>query len=786
MTRLRTVLQTHPKEVVGVLLVLFLILLALSIWAWNPPTAKATTFAALCNEVLDLQSPSVYPLDTLATPDYPTISDTTIPHIVHRVLFDDNKDQNTAKPTHLATWEHKSFTTRQRHDFVASTFGGAWPDIVSAYNLCRLTEIQICLFKYLVVYHYGGLYLDANAVSLKPLDDLVSSNKALVAPCTPPKHVDLFGTMTQGQGEYQSWWVMAPPKSEFLWQLVWQIVRNIFLLHTQGEGQCKFTQLSSNIADSTADGVCYTYVACKFTAFVTVCHNDFVSLKHNMTTRITNAFVGSPSPQLGDTPVHLVYVQDHKPTALVAAKYNISAIIHQTHESRWVTPAMALAIQKLRDHAPDCHYRFYDAQERRAFIAQHYPSALNAYDTLIPGAYRADLFRAIVVYIHGGMYFDVGITPYPMVKLFPDFVEESDSLVFPIDVWPNGLCAGIFAGSQHHPYLLKIIEQILSNVTNRLYFKEIGIKGAYKVTGPVAFYDALKSELPHILKEGVYTNGLRLLWFSSTDPIMSVSKSGKLLYRPKHSNYQNDHFKINGGVPYYVDLWREGKIYKQMHELVPHTDSVRTYNVFDDALQRIRSLPARKLPSHIPVLYINMDRSVNRRICVEQEMESVSVQATRIRGVDGKVINSAKSVYDGVTVKNDFRMTPSEVGCAASHLIAIRHAYDQKWPYVLICEDDVSFKPLGIWQQPVIDDLFKSIPEDIGMLLLYWGGIPYESRLYISRVTDVKPLFSCCAYIVTHKGMTDILNHAHVSKEYIHLRKKHNMISGAPDHYFFY
>jgi|688.fasta_scaffold07723_8 mannosyltransferase OCH1-like enzyme len=566
MTRLTTFLQTHSKEVVGVLLVLFLILLALSIWAWNPPNNKITTFAALRGEVLDLQSPSVYPLDTLPTPASKLAPNNTIPRIVHRVVLNDEMyNVPLLKLPHFASWQHIDYTRFQQHEFVENTFGKEWPDILHAYHLCRLTEMQLCIFKYLVIYHYGGLYVDANALSSKSCDNMLSSDKAFVSPCTPPLHVDLYGEMTQRQGEYQSWWVMAPPKSDFLWQVVWQVVRNIFWLHTKGQHKSKFTQLSQSVADSTSGSVCYTYVACKFKHLVNVCTNDFLSLRHNKTTYTVPRFVGSPSPHLGDLPVRLVYVQDHMPTTKLLTMHKIPAIIHQTHTSRWVTPAMARAMQSLRDHAPNCEYRFYDDSERRALIQNCYPSALDAYDSLIPGAFRADLFRAIAVYSHGGIYFDSGTVPMPNINLFKDVVREDDTFVIPIDAPPSGgLYNAFFASTKRNSHMKTIITHIVHNIRTKQMFADNWLCGSLQITGPLAYRDALEnvSIIPHVLVEGVQTPDLRLISFTGyPDEIIACGNTP--LYKHRYPEYESERHLINGGLPTYRHLWEQNKVYRE-------------------------------------------------------------------------------------------------------------------------------------------------------------------------------------------------------------------------------
>ncbi len=55
-------------------------------------------------------------------------------------------------------------------------------------------------------------------------------------------------------------------------------------------------------------------------------------------------------------------------------------------------------------------YRFYTDDMMATFLTTHFPPEVRqAYDDLIPGAFKADLFRCCVLLIHGGLYADVDI-----------------------------------------------------------------------------------------------------------------------------------------------------------------------------------------------------------------------------------------------------------------------------------------------------------------------------------------------------------------------------------------
>ena len=80
----------------------------------------------------------------------------------------------------------------------------------------------------------------------------------------------------------------------------------------------------------------------------------------------------------------------------LVSEYNIQipANIFQTWESKRLPKLMYNAVKKIRRFNPRFNYHLYDDNECREFIKNNFDNeVLNAYDTLIPGAYKADLWR---------------------------------------------------------------------------------------------------------------------------------------------------------------------------------------------------------------------------------------------------------------------------------------------------------------------------------------------------------------------------------------------------------
>ena len=75
-------------------------------------------------------------------------------------------------------------------------------------------------------------------------------------------------------------------------------------------------------------------------------------------------------------------------------------------------PLMKANFDFLVESNPKISFHLYDENDCREFIRTHFkPDVLDAYDRLIPGAYKADLWRYCILFIKGGIYLDIKYRP---------------------------------------------------------------------------------------------------------------------------------------------------------------------------------------------------------------------------------------------------------------------------------------------------------------------------------------------------------------------------------------
>lgn len=197
----------------------------------------------------------------------------------------------------------------------------------------------------------------------------------------------------------------------------------------------------------------------------------------------------------------------------------IPRILHQTYFTRDLPSPLRKSVAELRARNPRWDYRLYDDADIERFVGEEYGEAvLERYRRIAPdyGAARADLFRYLAVYRHGGVYLDIKSTadlPFDQV-LRPDdrFILSqwengpgTDRAVWGLHPELRHVPGGEFqqwfiAAAPGHPFLRAVIERILFNIDTYSAFRTgVGLN-VVRVTGPIPYTLAIQPLLdryPH-------------------------------------------------------------------------------------------------------------------------------------------------------------------------------------------------------------------------------------------------------------------------------------------------
>jgi len=218
--------------------------------------------------------------------------------------------------------------------------------------------------------------------------------------------------------------------------------------------------------------------------------------------------------------------------------------IFQTWHSKELPPLMKKSIDLIKRNNPTFSYFLFDDIDCREFIKTNFESnVLNAYDRLIPGAYKADLWRYCILYRKGGIYLDIKYTPINNFKLIN--LTEAEHWV--LDVDKNDIYNALMVCKPNNTILLNAINKIVENVKNKFY----GIS-ALQPTGPKLLSSLFTSEQKStfdMYHDFYLSFENRFIYFNN----YLVFKS--------YIGYIDEHNK-NKIIEHYSELWYKKNIYK--------------------------------------------------------------------------------------------------------------------------------------------------------------------------------------------------------------------------------
>ena len=229
------------------------------------------------------------------------------------------------------------------------------------------------------------------------------------------------------------------------------------------------------------------------------------------------------------------------------SKSDIPLKIYQTWETKNMPEKMRENVDRLKSQNPEFNHHLFDASERREFIKTFFEEdVLNAYDKLVPGAYKADLWRYGVLYINGGVYLDIKYSNVGDFKL----LQLTDDEYFVPDIVESG--GGIYNAfiicKPGNKILLDAIHRVVENVKNKYY----GDSGLFP-TGPMLLKSCFSADEFGKVKK----NGLSICRYNENT---SICLNGNPILTVYDEYYKSERAS-SSQAPYY-ELWKDREIYE--------------------------------------------------------------------------------------------------------------------------------------------------------------------------------------------------------------------------------
>lgn len=127
---------------------------------------------------------------------------------------------------------------------------------------------------------------------------------------------------------------------------------------------------------------------------------------------------------------------------------------------------------------PEYDFIHYNDDECLSFVKENYPEYLDAYNSVKPGAFKADLWRLMVLYKYGGFYNDI---PHKYIVPFREFILPHKPLLVVIDTDDIGIHNAFLGAVAGNEIIKMFLSDIVENIRNRNY----GVN-SLDITGPTA------------------------------------------------------------------------------------------------------------------------------------------------------------------------------------------------------------------------------------------------------------------------------------------------------------
>lgn len=214
--------------------------------------------------------------------------------------------------------------------------------------------------------------------------------------------------------------------------------------------------------------------------------------------------------------------------------------IFQTWSTKHFSNNFNMLTQTWREKNPNYAYFLYDDEDCEKFIKKHFDiKVYNAYLKIIPGAFKADLWRYCILYVYGGIYVDIDTI---CLEKIDKFLNEDVEFITPIDLnncpyyGKYNLFNCFIASIPKHPILELCINKIVYNVENNVIpFSNLDFTGPGVLGQSTNIYLNQEPTTSFIGKEGIIENNICLLKFNHNTEIVENTDNLRL-FQNKNGN----------------------------------------------------------------------------------------------------------------------------------------------------------------------------------------------------------------------------------------------------------
>lgn len=480
--------------------------------------------------------------------------------------------------------------------------------LLYAYNTIVPEAFKTDIFRYVIITTYGGVYMDFSMQTLVPLVDIIKNYTYVYIKDTAGDH-DIV------KGIYNAF-IVSPKNNVFLNAAIEKCIYNI--KHRIYGHTCL------SITSPHLLGELYKELNQLDSVPVGEVGNDTMFYEH----RLPNQFIES-APDVNLVQIkhakhyEILYSTGDRYDAVWGQGRVFSSKEIKTYKDlkelgpweednipRWIfrtgnsslenlpLEILDLYTQQLKDN-PDYELFYFSEDDRNQFINDINDSNIRiTYDKLIPPTYKVDLFKYILIYNYGGVYFDFSMQSLiPLRSLIGNYKE-----VLARDAGAgDGICAGFMASIKGTSLMEGAIERCIHNTRYNLITRT-----PLDVTGPCMFGIVYKRHHGiNFVSLGEITPEVYIYNFRDDHYIYNNDVQVIKIRIPNHYSFL---YKIGDDDLYYAKLWNEKRIYK--------TNDIKTFKDIKDRVWEDEGIPkwifktgpfkAEDLPDIMKEIYLDI------------------------------------------------------------------------------------------------------------------------------------------------------------------------------------
>ena len=436
-------------------------------------------------------------------------------------------------------------------------------DVVNAFDTLIPGAYKADLWRLCILFVYGGIYVDIKYLCVNGFTfESVLDNEYLTLDI-PSSH----WTIDQMHGIYNGFMV-SKSKNPFLWKCIRKIVENVCdknygksCLYPTGPGllgDIYFDGKGDFVDKMTNDFHCVFSTNLKNIVFrntaILEIYSEYRAEQKQNTKTPYYSHLWNKRKIYDETISEKTYTKDDNEdsTAIIPLK------IYQTWYTKDLPEILQTSVNTLKSQNPEFEFYLYDDNDCREFIKTHFDHVVvEAFDKLIPGAYKADLFRYCILFIQGGIYIDIKYYGMPGFKFIS--LIDKEYLVSDIKSSGEGIYNALMICKPRNPFLEKAIDKIVENVSNKYYGKS-----TLDPTGPLLLKKIIENEETTNDLSTVSFLTHKELFCSSNYNILNYyiykNNIAILTYHKKYRELQQELLEHDIKKPYYL-LWHERNIY---------------------------------------------------------------------------------------------------------------------------------------------------------------------------------------------------------------------------------